>query len=358
MVTMTVRHGRSDQLGDLWDAIGDGWRSITTAAAWTGESPEAHEQRIKEWYKRGQKHDADRAAGLTAKTGAQRAPRGWKNQQTPVRRIGMRERYGVVGMIRATEVTRGQSGWHPHMHVLVVMEPRPDSNDSPSGYVAHQQAYALANGMFNLWEKGLERHGFEAWRDSGGLHVDVMEATAESIAGYVTKLTALSGLTETEALHEVRGGLAKSVQGQALETTRGDLKKSRGEKGETPFALLARACDGEADAVMAWLEYLDASQGRRLLLIGADLRELAKLEDERTEEEIVNEDEGGKEVLYVAAADWRERRGWLYAAELLTVLENEGLPGLVSGLDMLDIPWMLPEVTQDGPHEPPFADPR
>lgn len=358
MVTMTVRHGRSDRLAALWDAVGDGWRSITTAAAWTGESAEAYEQRLNEWHRRGRQHDADRAAGLTTKTGAQRAPRGWKNQQTPVRRIGMRERYDVVGMVRATEVTRGQSGWHPHVHVLVVMKARTDSQEPPSGHEAHRKAYALANGMFNLWEKGLERHGFEAWRDSGGLHVDVMEATAESIAGYVTKLAALSGLTETEALHEVRGGLAKSVQGQALETTRGDLKKTRGEKGETPFALLARACDGEADAVMAWLEYLDASQGRRLLLIGADLRELAKLEDERTEEEIVNEDEGGTEVLYVAVTDWRERRGWLYAAELLTALENEGLPGLVSCLDMLDIPWMLPEVTQDGPHEPPCAEPR
>ena len=358
MVTMTVRHGRSDRLEDLWNAVGDGWRSITTAAAWTGESPEAYEQRVNEWRKRGRQHDADRAAGLTTKTGAQRAPRGWKNQQTPARRIGMRERYGVVGMVRATEVTRGQSGWHPHVHVLVVMEPRRDRQDVPSDFAAHHQAHALANGMFTLWEKGLERHGFEAWRDSGGLHVDLMEATAQSIAGYVTKLAALSGLTETEALHEVRGGLAKSVQAQALETTRGDLKKSRGEKGETPFAILARACDGEVDAVMAWLEYLDASQGRRLLLIGTELRELAKLEDERTEEEIVNEDEGGEEVLYVAVTDWRERRGWLYAAELLTALENEGLPGLLSGLDMLDIPWMLPEVTQDGPHEPPCAEPR
>lgn len=358
MITMTVRHGRSDRLADLWDAVGEGWRSITTSTAWTGESPVAYEQRLNNWYVRGRQHDADRAAGLKANTGAQRAPRGWKNQQTPVRRIGMRERYGVVGMIRATEVTRGQSGWHPHMHVLVVMEPRPDSDHSRSGYAAHQQAYALANGMFNFWEKGLEGHGFEAWRDSGGLHVDVMEATAESIAGYVTKLTALSGLTETEALHEVRGGLAKSVQGQALETTRGDLKKSRGEKGETPFALLARACDGELDAVTAWLEYLEASQGRRLLLIARELRELAKLAKERSDEEIVNEDESGEAVVYVAAEDWRERRCWLYAAELLTALENEGLPGLLSGLDMLDIPWMLRESTQDGPHEPPSPEPR
>lgn len=405
MVTMTVRHGRSDRLADLWDAVGEGWRSITTSPAWTGESEEAYQERVQDWCERGWYYEARQREIEQVWRGATKAPRGWKSDKQPKqrkqendaayaariaawknegrafdkdqkrrrleetrvreafgdarrprgwddgvalkRRVGMRERYGVVGMVRATEVTRGQSGWHPHVHVLVVMKARKGNQEPPSGYEAHRKAHALANGMFTLWEKGLARHGFEAWRDSGGLHVDVMEATAESIAGYVTKLAALSGLSEAEARQEVRGGLAKSVQGQALETTRGDLKKSRGEKGEMPFAILARACDGEADAVMAWLEYLDASQGRRLLLIGSELRKLAKLGEEESDEEVANKDEGGEEVLYVAVTDWRERRGWLYAAELLTALENEGLPGLLSGLDMLSIPWTLPGAVND-----------
>ena len=40
-------------------------------------------------------------------------------------RKALRERFGVVGSMRAVEVTHGRAGWHPHLHVrLLVRGPR------------------------------------------------------------------------------------------------------------------------------------------------------------------------------------------------------------------------------------------
>jgi hypothetical protein len=34
----------------------------------------------------------------------------------------LRDRFGLVGYVRATEVTHGRSGWHPHLHVLLMTD--------------------------------------------------------------------------------------------------------------------------------------------------------------------------------------------------------------------------------------------
>jgi hypothetical protein len=46
----------------------------------------------------------------------------WRRMQTgaPWRRF--RERVGFVGSIRALEVTHGKNGWHPHLHVLLLVD--------------------------------------------------------------------------------------------------------------------------------------------------------------------------------------------------------------------------------------------
>src|SRR5690242_12662166 len=37
-------------------------------------------------------------------------------------RMRLREEFGLIGYVRAVEVTHGTAGWHPHLHVLPLTE--------------------------------------------------------------------------------------------------------------------------------------------------------------------------------------------------------------------------------------------
>ena len=69
-MTFTMSHERGEELADVWDILTDGWSYMTSGEQW---------QAIK-------------------------------------------ERFGIVGWIKSTEVTHGRNGWHPHLHVLVFTE--------------------------------------------------------------------------------------------------------------------------------------------------------------------------------------------------------------------------------------------
>jgi hypothetical protein len=126
MVTLTMRHRRSDSLASCWDALSDAW------AAASGRS-------------RGVR---------TAKLAA-----------------------GVEGWARRVEVTWGaRHGWHVHAHALVFLR---DGD----------QAQQLGEAMYRAWELRLRRAGLTPIRDSGGLDVRLLalgEAVGE-VGNYIAK---------------------------------------------------------------------------------------------------------------------------------------------------------------------------
>lgn len=68
------------------------------------------------------------------------------------------ERAGVIGYVRALEVTHGPNGWHPHLHVLWLFE-----NNNPFA------AAAFGKWLFGRWSQTIETLGFgkcskKAWR--------------------------------------------------------------------------------------------------------------------------------------------------------------------------------------------------
>ena len=299
MVTMTVRHGKRDALEALWDGVLAGWREAITATAWVGESVEAYEQARQSWLERGALHEA----------GLGRAPRGWKKQRGifRARRVGERERLGVLAPIRAVELTRGKNGWHPHIHALFIFKA-----DSPSWEDREAQARQIGDFFHARFVAGIAKHGLESWGTSGGLDVQLMEGSAESIAAYATKM--------------------------ALEATRADLKDGR-MGGETPRQLLERAVAGDEDAVSAWLTFATVSQGRRWLVISKVLRAFAQLGEEQTDEEIADEESPGFEVAAISAVEWKARKLWLWSAVLLRTLEERGEPGFFLLLESCGIKY-------------------
>ncbi|MFC3588644.1 hypothetical protein ACFOSC_33110, partial [Streptantibioticus rubrisoli] len=100
-VTLTVRHFARHELADLLDAIRDTYKALLSGRAWVG----------------------DRKRGAA----------------------GHRDRLGIPGVVRATEVTWGETnGFHPHLHLVVLLgarqNPRPARGSGetwdprPTGY--------------------------------------------------------------------------------------------------------------------------------------------------------------------------------------------------------------------------------
>lgn len=346
MVTLTVRHSKEHALEHLWDGISEGWREITTSVDYTGESPEYYEKVRADYYERGRAYDdlahyIDQSTGHLGTRAEQdavarairaqypdvRAPRGWKYRQAfRPRRVGFKETYGIAGMMRSTEVTVGKAGFHPHVHALVVFKAGADVEETA------YRAEKIGEFMHEKWSKGLAKHGLESWRDFGGLDVSVMESTAEDIARYATKASRLSGLEIDPATRKM-----------GLESARGDLKTGRedpdGNRSYSPMELLELAVSGDDWARRHWLAFATASQGRRWLVIPAELRELAQLDAEQTDEEIAAETYEGLAVAAVPAAEWRKARLWLHSACLLTVLEDSGARAFFDALTALGVAY-------------------
>lgn len=135
----------------------------------------------------------------------------------------------LVGQVVATEVTFGGNGWHPHNHVLMVLDGSPDA--------ALQAVAALAP----VWLTCLQGQGLTG----GDAAFQVQGASAAG--SYVAKF----GAAEEIAL----------------------AGNKRGRNGSrSPWALLDDARDGDKRAAAAWLEYASAFKGRRQLVWSRGLK--------------------------------------------------------------------------------------
>jgi hypothetical protein len=271
MVTLTMRHHQGQSLADCWAALSKGWRAVTTGKQWTT--------------------DADGA--------------------------------GLVGWVRAVEVTQGKNGWHVHVHALLVWREAIDQED----------ADVIGQRMWQRWTRALRRCGFDSLMDSGGL--DVRMATL--------KPGAASGLHEyfTKLAHEVTGGQAKLAKGA----------------GRTPFQLLTEAVNGLADEVDLWHEWERASKGRRQMEWSRgrrDLREWAGLGAEQTDEEIAEEELTGDDLVLLAPESWRELREQPdQVCELLEATERAGFAAATALLDIWGLRWLPGKAALSWPKRPP-----
>lgn len=144
----------------------------------------------------------------------------------------------MIGSVTATEVTGGGAhGWHPHFHVILVLDGNVDLTRLRDAWLA------------SLRGAGLDGAG-AAFQAQG----------ADAAGNYIAKW------------------------GAAEELTLSQRKKGRGRTGRTPAQLLAASCD-EADrqAGHLWAEYATVFHGRRQLVWSRGLKALAgvgEIEDE------------------------------------------------------------------------------
>lgn len=254
MATFTMPHDAGMRLSALMDVISGGFRAVLSGRAWAGESRSEYQRRVDRWAEKG------------------------LGRARPVRRLGIRDRLGIVGTIRSMEVTHGEHGWHPHLHVLVFMD-RELSADELEEF----QLY-----LRDRWRRYVVKCGYRPPSDEHG--VDVQRCVSATDAGkYIAKLQ-------------------ESGRSAGNEMTRLDMK-SGGKSSRTPVEILDDfRWTGDAADLRLWHEYEDATSGRQCITWSKGLRKLLldQEDDEApTNEEIAAEEVGGEPVADVPRETWR-----------------------------------------------------
>jgi hypothetical protein len=194
MVTYTEQHGRTDKLVGLRGDLGKGLRRLKSGKWWQGFA----------------------------------------------------ERWGIAGSISANEVTYGlESGWHPHVHALYLVEVLPDTEAMRSELSAHFEAIMAKSGRYVSPEIGV--------------HV---RATTNTAADYISKWSA------------------------AYEITKAPSKRGRGERYNA-FELLQVYAEGHAWGGEAFREYAAAMKGVNQIRWSRGLRKLLGMGEEVTDQELV-----------------------------------------------------------------------
>lgn len=287
MLTLTQRHHQGQGLKPLWLALSSAWNRVTSGRRW----------------------------------------------------LEFKEQLGLIGYIKAVEVTHGSFGWHVHCHVLVLSERPPEA--TPIFFQRKQgrrrQPYPVeftmpATFIAERWSDGLAKHGVNFLADTGMDWSTAAAGDEVKVGAYVSKL-----------------GFTSQADGLANEATLGSFKKARGEN-RTPFQILEdilRAPKGSkeraADTAL-WHEWEKGSFGKRALTWSAGLRQWAQLEREKTDEEITDEEPGDGVVALFDHLAWKKVRK-AGAGQLLDAMEAGGHQGAYDWLAQNGIHYQRPPST-------------
>jgi hypothetical protein len=212
---------------------------------------------------------------------------------------------GYLGFVRALEVTHGENGWHPHLHVLVFTETvlTPDQLD------------LMRHVLWGKWEarvskqmgKASSRKAFSfdpAIRGSFEGEVENLVQTGDGlvhvcpVTGYITKFG-----TDREIQEIVD---RRRRWGAADELTKSNAKTGGRTGGRSPWQLLADFQEGDIHAGMLWKEFVAAFKGRAQLYWSQGLRGQLALDDEATDAEVASAVDALDELLArVSDSDWK-----------------------------------------------------
>lgn len=283
MLTLTQRHHAGQSLAELWESLSYAWNRVTSGRRW----------------------------------------------------VGFKEQLGLIGWLKAVEVTHGKSGWHVHLHVLVVSEKDPRTTP-----IFHQRKQGRRRepypvevttpGAFiaDRWAAGLAAKGVDFIPHLGGIDWETAR-DAVAVGQYVAKMS---------------GGGDRL----AAEATLGAFKKAR-SGNRTPFQILADCMEkGEKSDLSLWFEWERESRGKRALTWSKGMRKWAGLLREKTDEEIAEEDLQGETVAVFSRPQWWKLRK-IGAAQVLDILDGVGLQAAYDFLDYHGIKFAIPRPADESP---------
>lgn len=222
--------------------------------------------------------------------------RAWQDAKTAL---------GIVGTIRGAEVTYGANGWHWHTHELWLVPADVDVTAWRDWLAARWLDCCAAVGFKIANKNDMLLHGLDVM---AGDAVRGCDATR-----YIAKMGYGWGIE-----HEMQGGATKSA---------------RAAGGASPFDLLM-----SPDTEHLYIEYIQATKGRRQLYWSKGLKNLIGIND-KTDEELAAEQEDTAAVVAEISPDgWRAVvRGGL-RGDVLDVAQAGGFDALASWWQAVGLP--------------------
>jgi len=229
------------------------------------------------------------------------------------------KKYGYVGRIRSLEVTHGENGWHPHLHILLVLEDKADLED-------------LWYDLAHMWLDALERVGRDGEAEAA---VHVTDADKD-IADYIAKWG-------REPKADNRWGAARELTSQTI--------KRANEGGRTPAQLLELYSDmGDKKAGALFKEYALAFKGERQIVISQGLRKLYLTDDDSAGDD----DDEFNIMATLSRSLWNDIRAMGLRGELLEAASEsaEQLKTFLREYNMPDALPISPDMTPPPPSSP------
>lgn len=214
----------------------------------------------------------------------------------------VKQEFGIKGSVRATEVTWGASGWHPHYHELMFVDIAKIQADV-AGDIA-EYSRDICDIIEDRWIHMLERRGHSALK---GIALTAV-ATDDAIAEYIAKWGVMPIAIDTSGItHEIASGAQKGGRMQSLSI----------------WDILFKA-QSDTGYKRLFLEFADATKGRSQLQWTRGLKSELEIEDIRDEIAAQGvETESDRILATVEAEMWR----WIAETHRLPVvmtIANQG----------------------------------
>ncbi|MEK5257659.1 protein rep [Paenibacillus sp. FSL F4-0125] len=214
-----------------------------------------------------------------------------------------RESIGLVGKIRAFEITYGQNGWHPHIHLLLM-----HNNE-----IEPWEREEVRDKLYDMWEGACAKNGLSTNYEHGLKIDDAAEASQ-----YIGKW----------------GDIMDKPWGTDSEMTKANIKKGRAGS-MTPFDFLRAVIeDGDLQYEDKFREYAAATKGMHQLVWSRGLKAKYLIED-KSDEEVATEKIEEADLL--GLLDWQEWRYILHNGLRATLLNYVELYGYYDALEKLGL---------------------
>lgn len=163
--------------------------------------------------------------------------------------VAFKKHYHIAGMFRSLEVTYGDNGWHPHIHVLFV-------SDSQIGGVA---SIGMQSVLRDRWSYAVHFHNGSVRWEYG-----VKVQAGDNKAGeYLDKMG--------QAVSETLGHWSTIAEFTKTTVKRGRKRSDDSAPGRTLWDLLAAYATGDVKAGELWLEAMAALHGKAQLMASPGL---------------------------------------------------------------------------------------
>jgi len=178
----------------------------------------------------------------------------------------------LVGDIKKFEVTYGQNGWHPHHHMMLILDPK------VCGTIDEHRLYLA-------WAKACEKAGLERPSIQRGLQLDFAK-NDDDISGYIAKM---------------------GTWDMAKEMTADQSKKSKVD-GKTQWQLLRASKDGDRLCGSLYVEYVEMTKGVKSLVFSRGLKALVMLDD-ATDQSLADDVDSVENVVFEFVKMWLNFKG-------------------------------------------------